>query len=263
MALWMPEGLLAGAIGFLSGVLSGAFGIGGGMLTTPAIRLVLGAPALVAVGTPLLVIIPGAIAGALSYQRRGLVELSAGFWLGITGTVAAVLGALATELVGGSVVLVGTAVLMAAVATDMTFQAFRPPPARPTDASRGHGRIGSWRLAVIGLLAGGYAGFFGLGGGFVLVPLLVRWMRYPIKNAMGTSLVAVAVLAVPGAITHAALGHVDWNIGALMALGVVPGAVLGARFTASAREVTVRVGFALILAGAAVWLFASEIASMM
>ena len=82
-------------VGLVSGVLSGAFGIGGGLVTTPAIRLLLGYPALIAVGTPLPVILPGAIAGASSYVRRGLADVRAGArhraWSGRSGSVAGAL----------------------------------------------------------------------------------------------------------------------------------------------------------------------------
>ena len=116
------------AVGAVSGVLSGLFGIGGGIVTTPAIRLLLGFPALVAVGTPLLVILPTTLSGAWSYGRHGLVDLRSGIVTGLWGVPAAIVGAVATKYVGGTVVLLLTAALITWVALDMIVRAVRRGP---------------------------------------------------------------------------------------------------------------------------------------
>ncbi len=85
------DALVAVAIGLASGVLSGLFGIGGGIITTPAIRLLMDAPALVAVGTPLPVILPGALTGTVGFMRRGDVDVLAASILGASGAVTSVL----------------------------------------------------------------------------------------------------------------------------------------------------------------------------
>jgi len=278
------EWLQGGAIGLASGVLSGLFGIGGGIITTPAIRLLMGAPALVAVGTPLPVILPSALTGAIAYRRRGIADVNAGLICGVAGALSAVTGAWATRFVGGSVVLLGTAAIIVWAAGDMLLQTLRPPrqsaeesrwdaseagvaraDLRARDGEPGeHGTpVRAGALALIGLLTGLYSGFFGLGGGFVLVPLLTRWLRFPIKRAIGTSLVAVAVLAVPGTITHALLGHIDWAIAIALTVGVIPGAALGARINAGAADRAIRIGFFVVLVVTAMWLAASELAGVL
>lgn len=264
------------AVGFVSGLLSGAFGIGGGLVTTPAIRLVLGYPALVAVGTPLPVILPGAITGALSYRRRGLADLSAGLLIGAAGAATSIAGALASAHLGGTAVLLATAALILWAAVDLTLQA-RDAAARQPDPGAAEADPAldlaaepaapaparPWaRLVVIGLVAGAYSGFFGLGGGFVVVPALTRFCSFTMKRAIGTSLVAIAVLAVPGTIAHAALGHVDWTLAALLAVGVVPGAWIGARLTSRTSDAAIRVAFAGFLCLIGVWLAISEVAGL-
>jgi len=280
MASWV----LGAAIGFISGVLSGAFGIGGGIVTTPAIRLLMGAPALIAVGTPLPVIIPSAITGALSYGRRGLLDLRAGVVIGVAGSLTAVAGAMLASQVGGEVVLLGTALLIFYAAADTILQVVRPPEGAPAEQVRGpheaeeatvagpdgavavpaagDGRPALPGLIGIGLLTGAYSGFFGLGGGFVLVPMLTRWLRFPIKRAIGTSLVAVCLLAVPGTLAHGLLGNIDWPIAGGLVVGVVPGALVGAHLTIGSRDREVRIGFALMLVAAGAWLAVSEIAKL-
>lgn len=238
----MTAPLLAAVVGLGAGLLSGAFGVGGGAVTTPAIRMLLGYPELVAVGTPLPVIIPTAIAGAMTHARLGTADVRAGLLLGAWGAPAAVAGALLSRVVGGQAVLIITAVVIVAVAVDMMRFSLSVAGGGPDNVS---GRVRS--PALLGMATGLYSGFLGLGGGFVLVPLLYRLNGFPIKRAIGTSLVAVAVFAVPGSITHWALGHVDIGLALALTVGVVPGAIIGARLAFAARERTIRTVFALFL----------------
>jgi len=255
----MPAGPLATAlVGLAAGVLSGAFGVGGGVVTTPAIRLLLGYPDLIAVGTPLPVIIPTAIAGAWSYSRRGLADIRAGVVIGLAGAPASVAGAWLSSVLGGQVVLLVTAALIAYMAVDTFLQAVGGPRTRPVAVGSAHPRRG-WALAALGLVAGLYSGFLGLGGGFVVVPVLARFFGMDIKRAIGTSLTAVALLALPGTAAHAALGHIDWQLAAWLALGVVPGALVGARLTQRTSEKWVGVAFAGLLLLTALLLAANEI----
>lgn len=259
----MAHPALTFAVGLASGVLAGAFGIGGGLVTTPAIRLVLGYPALVAVGTPLPVIIPTALAGAMGYARRGLADLRAALVMGLSGMITAVAGAMLTRVTGGAVILLATAVLIAWVAVDM----LRRRPSADVgaeDAGQGaaSGRTSAWRLVLVGLAAGAYSGFLGLGGGFILVPALNRWLRWPLKLAIGTSLATVTLLAVPGTIAHHLLGNVDPLLALLLAAGAVPGAVLGARITGLASERHVAVAFSVLLIVSALALGASALSGL-
>ena len=252
---WLP----AVAVGFVAGYLSGQFGIGGGIITTPAIRLLLGGSELVAVGTPLPVIIPTAISGLVEYGRRGFLDLRTGLSIGIVGAGFSVVGAWLTSLVGGDFVLYVTAALIGWMAIDMLHLALRPaPPVHVVEAA--NMRQGSWVwLAAIGAATGLYSGFLGVGGGFVVVPALVRFLGFDTKRAVGTSLVAVLILAVPGTITHYVLGHIDVVIALGLSLGVVPGAMLGARVTARIKERTLKIAFAMMLFGVGGLLAANEL----
>lgn len=246
-------------IGFAAGFLSGQFGIGGGMITAPAIRLLLGGSELVSIGTPLPVIIPTTITGVIAYARRGLLDLRAGLAIGAAGLAFSALGAWLTSVLGGAVALTVMAVLIVWMALDMLQLALRPEP--PAATTEGHGkRRESWVwLGVIGIAAGLSSGFLGLGGGFVVVPVLVRFLGFEAKRAVGTSLVVVLMLAVPGTITHYVLGHVDVSLALCLSLGAIPGAVLGARVTAGARERTARLAFAVMLLSVGGFLAAHEL----
>ena len=267
---------LTTVVGFVSGVLSGAFGIGGGLVTTPAIRLLLGYPALIAVGTPLPVILPGAVTGAWAHLRRGSADLRAGVVLGLGGCVTSVAGAYLSRFAGGTLVMLVTAGIIGWAAVDMALQQRHVPrdavpslgteeadPDAALEVSPTGGARRTWqRLVAVGLVAGLYSGFLGLGGGFVVVPGLVRYCGFSIRRAIGTSLVTVAILAVPGTIVHSVLGHVDWLLALTLAVGVVPGAWIGARLSSRASERAVALAFAGVLAATGLWLAVSEIAGL-
>ncbi len=278
--------LKALVVGAVSGVLSGMFGIGGGMITTPAIRLLLGGSAIVAVATPLPIIIPTAITGAIGYVRREIADVRAGLIVGGSGALAAVVGAYATRWIGGSALMIATGVLVVYMSADMLLASRRAGPgahapeaaasaseegpllvsddvpvaedtAPPAPADR-PAPVSALKLAVLGLGAGLYSGLLGLGGGFVIVPALIRLFGFGTKRAIGTSLVAIAILSVPGTITHALLGHIDWRLAIALSVTVIPGAWLGARVTAAASERHVRAAFAIMLAVVGVVMLANE-----
>jgi uncharacterized protein len=83
------------------------------------------------------------------------------------------------------------------------------------------------RLAVIGTVAGGFSGLFGVGGGTVIVPLLIIWLAFEEREATGTSLVAISIIAVFGALTQGLFGNVDVAKGALVGLPAVVGVLAG------------------------------------
>lgn len=245
----MIDGVLSAAIGFVSGILSGAFGIGGGILMVPALRMLLDQPELVAVGTSLPVVIPSAVTGASRYIKARIVSPRNGAILGLAGAPTAALGAWLGSLVGGGPVFVVLSVVIVYAAADMILQSLRgphsklaPQPSEPADL-----RIGTLTLVLIGLFAGVYSGFLGLGGGLVIVPLLMRFAHMPVKQAIGTSLIGILFIAVPGTISHVLLGNVNPLLAVGLALGIVPGALLGSKLTLGSSEKLVRVAFAVLL----------------
>ena len=104
-----------------------------------------------------------------------------------------------------------------------------------------------WRLAIIGVAAGMLSGLLGIGGGILMVPAFSVWVGLPLKETIATSLACVGIFAIPGTITHWYLGHIDWTFAIALAIGVIPGAWLGAQFTIGASDHLLRrtVGAAL------------------
>lgn len=248
----MTETLVAIVAGLVAGVLSGLFGIGGALLTTPVVRLILERPEIVSVGTPLVVVVPTAIVAAALHLRRGSAELGPGMLVGVLGAPMAVGGAWLADRVGGSAVLLLTGAVLVYLGVRVTMPASRPKrrESKPPPGAAAH--------ITLGVLAGFVSGFLGLGGGFILVPGFMFFLGYSPLRAVGTSLVAISVFSIPGALTHAVLGNVDLPLALWLTLGVLPGATLGARLAHKATDSTLRAGFALLLVSAGLVLGATE-----
>jgi hypothetical protein len=269
--------VLTALAGFGTGVLSGMFGVGGAVVSTPAIRA-LGASPVASIASTLPSIIPGAISGALRYHRDQLVDVRVATWTAGAGILAAVSGALLTEVIPGD-----GHPLMLLTAGLVGFSAYRLSrpvvvPESPadllvegiTDAGpgaemhrTGELRAGWWRLVLIGLAAGGLSGLLGIGGGIVMVPLFTGWVRLPIKAAIGTSLACVGVLAVPGTITHALLGNIDWLYALPLCIGVVPGARVGSQLAIRSSDRTLRLVVGLGLGALATAYFLGELVALL
>jgi uncharacterized membrane protein YfcA len=232
-------------IGLVSGVLSGLFGVGGGIVMTPGIQILMGARPIVALATPLPVIFPTALTGAETYRRAGEVDTHAAIWMAGPGVAGAVVGSWLTRLIDTHLLLVATAILLAYQAAAI-LRGARPvtTPAVPRKGT-------PVMFAAIGLVAGLVSGLLGIGGGLVMVPMLAGVLGMPLKRALGTSLLAIVVLVVPGTVVHAALRHIDWMVFLVLTLGAIPGARIGARLALGTKERTLRLlvgGFLLVVA---------------
>jgi uncharacterized membrane protein YfcA len=249
-------------LGFATGLLSGMFGVGGAVISTPGIRA-LGADAVVAIGTTLPSIFPGAVSGSLRYGREGLIEWRAVAATVPLGLVMAVVGALLVEVIPGEGHL-----LMVATAGLLLFSASRL--ARPVqDTPLAGGEVAppppghqTARFVAVGAAAGLTSGLLGIGGGVVMVPGFVELAGLSVKRAIATSLVCVGLFGIPGTITHALLGNIDWRFALLLTVGVIPGAWIGAHLTIRAADSRVRRTVAAFLGLTAVVYGAGEILSL-
>ena len=107
------------------------------------------------------------------------------------------------------------------------------------------------RLAAIGTLAGVFSALFGVGGGTIIVPLLILWVAHGEREATGTSLAAIVVIALFGVAGHAAYGNVDLLKGVLIALPAVAGVIAGTALQQRVPERAVSAVFALLLVASA------------
>lgn len=247
--------VLTVVVGVFTGMLSAAFGVGGAVISTPAIR-VLGVSAAFAIGTTLPSILPSAATGTWRYAREHIIRWDAVGWAAPAGIAAAVGGSLVSKVVPGDghLLMLLTAALLGFTSWRM---ARRPPPepVAETDAvivpdhpprpDRKHDR--PTVLLGVGAAAGFLSGLLGVGGGVVMVPGFTELARIPLKTAVATSLVCVGLFAVPGTVTHAGLGDIDWRTAALLSVGVVPGARLGSHLAMRATDRRLRLTVAAFL----------------
>lgn len=264
--------LLTVCLGTATGILSGLFGVGGGVISQPGMRL-LGLEPLLVIGTALPVIIPGAASGAVRYVREGLIRWPAVLATVPIGLVAAVLGSVAAQHVPGDGHLLQliTAGLLGLSSYRMGRAPAPLPPSDPlaeTDAPEAPahtpvGEASATRYASIGVVAGGLSGLLGIGGGVIMVPAFVQFARMEVKTAIATSLVCVGAFAVPGTVTHALLDHIDWRVAIALVVGVVPGARVGAALTIRATDRRLRVTVASFLGLTAVLYAAGELAALL
>ena len=295
----MPEPwitILTLVAGFATGVLSGMFGVGGAVVSTPAIRI-LGATPLEAVGSTIPSIVPSSVSGSLRYRREGLIIGRVAGWTLAFGLAATVGGALLAGTVPGEghLLMIITAALLAFTAYRLSSPPRPSPAPAPTPASasatvevedpvgdlatpaadlaRAHGPEPDrsapstrhdevWRLGLIGLAAGGISGLLGIGGGVLMVPAFASWVRLTIKESVATSLLCVGALAIPGMITHAVLGNIDWAFAIPLAIAVIPGAQLGAHLAIRSSERSLRLTVAIGLGSIAIVYGVGEIVAL-
>jgi uncharacterized membrane protein YfcA len=252
-------------VGLATGILSGAFGVGGAVISTPGIR-VLGASAFVAVGTTLPAIIPSAAVGTARYARAGLVDWQIVGATAPIGVATAIVASYASHAVPGEghLLMVFTAVILAYTAWRM---ARRDPassaedePGPERDAASGNRRSLAG-AAGIGALAGTLSGLLGVGGGVVLVPGFSEILRLPLKTTIATSLACVGIFAVPSTVAHALLGDIDWRMAILLAVAVVPGSRLGAALSIRATNRRLRLAVGGFLGAIAIAYGAGEISA--
>ena len=113
------------------------------------------------------------------------------------------------------------------------------------------------RLVAIGLAAGVFSAFFGVGGGIIAVPLLILVAGLPERAATATSLLAIAITASAGVVVFGLRGEIEVGYAALVGLPAAAGAVAGSTWQQRVRTSTLTYGFAVLLAGLGVWLLAS------
>lgn len=245
-------------LGFAIGILSGLFGVGGSSIATPLLRVTLSTPSLIALASPLPVTFPTAATGLAAYSREGLVNRRAVIWSVVGGLPAVVVGALLTRWIPGHWLMILIAVAVAGVGVEM----LRLNPYSAAESAR---RSTQWRsapvpgLLVVAVGVGLLSGLLANGGGFLLVPAFVLLFGASMREAAATSLVCVAFLAMPGTVTHALLGHINWWLSFYLAIGVIPGTYLGARLSIWQRQVHLRRPFGAFLILFAAYFLVTEI----
>jgi uncharacterized membrane protein YfcA len=217
---WFLIGLIGAGVGFLGGM----FGKGGSAIATPLLAAI-GVPPIIAVASPLPATIPGTLVAYRRYRGGGHSDPRIIHWSLAFGLPATIAGALVTHWIGGGFLVKLTDAIVAVLGLRIVLEQRRPTATAPA----GSPSVSAVRLASVAMAVGFLAGLLANAGGFLLVPLYLAVLHLPIKKALANSLAVASVLAVPGTIVHAALGHIDWRVAAVFGVASIPLSSLGAR----------------------------------
>jgi uncharacterized membrane protein YfcA len=243
------------AVGFgmLIGASLGALGAGGSILTVPILVYAMGVPVQSATGTSLAIVGLNAAAGALDYIRRGYSLPRTALAFAASGVLTAVAGVWLNHHVRGDLVLLIFSLLMVLAALSMLRQHSSGQFAM---SFRENYPAGAWmRLLLVGSAVGLLTGFFGIGGGFLIIPALVVVVRVPMQLAVGTSLLIIALNAAWAVIGNLQFGSLDWPLTGLFALGGAAGVFAGGKVASRLPDRALRSAFAVVVVGVAVYTF--------
>ena len=273
-------------VGLFIGVLSGLLGIGGGTVMVPVFRLLFDMSAIMSTATSLFAIIPTSISGALSHVRHKTCIPSLGIAAGMV-VAALIIGWSAVKMLSKAIKMKPAQPEPAtsfAQAAGVTSGGAPSADSRLHETSRTSGAASASNMELpsgkltrnqlligvaIGLGAGVASGYVGVGGGFIMVPLMLSLVGISMRQASGTSLIAVMILAIPGTIAvmilaipgvieQALLGNINYLAGIAISIGSIPGAIIGARLVHRVPERTLRFIFGGFLIVAAALLVLNE-----
>jgi uncharacterized membrane protein YfcA len=225
---------LAAVIGLSLGLLGG----GGSILTVPVLVYVLGYAAKPAIAMSLPIVGVTSLIGAALHWRRGNVRVGMACTFGLFAMVGAFVGAKLSILLSGGAQLALLAIVMSAAAASML------------RTQHDLGSTASWRpvlLIAVALGVGVLTGLVGIGGGFLVVPALVLLARVPMRQAVGTSLLVIAMNAASGFAGYVGSVKVDWTFLTEFTAAAVAGAFAGTSLIARVPQPALKRGFAVFL----------------
>lgn len=250
----MDANLFTAALsGAVAALLLTLFGGGGSVLATPLLLYVVGVKdAHVAIGTSAAAVAINATAGLAAQARAGRVKWPCALTFGAPGLMGSLAGAQLAKAVAGDHLLAGFALAMAAVGLSM----FRAPSS-PGDPDVHIDQAKALRLVPMGAATGLAAGFFGLGGGFLIAPGLMAATGMTLANAAASSLVSVSLFGAATSVSYAASGLVDGSLLMALVAGGAVGVVAGARLAPrlAAHALLARRLFAAMVVATAVYVF--------
>jgi uncharacterized membrane protein YfcA len=289
--------------GLAIGVSLGALGGGGSILTVPALVYLLHQNAHAATTASLIIVGLTALAGAIGHWRAGRVRAGAGTVFGLLGVAGSYAGSRASAAVNQHVLLVAFAVLMVIAAVAMLRRRTAPargpaperevpdPPLAPAGPQRPASRavavltrpavavltrpavavtaaVPRWKsyakvvaaATVVGLLTG----FFGVGGGFVIVPALVLALGFDMPAAVGTSLLVIAINSAAAFAARADGGlHLDWSLIAVFTGAAIVGTLAGKRIADRVSGRGLTIAFAVLLVALAAYVLARGLPALL
>ena len=237
-------------LGFGTGVYGVLIGAGGGFILGPVLLIFFGMEPKTVAGTALALVAVNSISGGITFRRMGLVDLRSGLLFAMAAIPGSVAAPFVLGSVGGNIFRLLFGILLVVLAFGLAVRQGLPedvlspkesvlPKTRGTTGAReitaGSGQVYIYQFnealaTAFNFVLGFISSFFGTGGGFLRTPVLVYVFSFPVRVAVATSIFTLSFYTTAGAITHAALGHVDWFPTFVMAgVGLVAGGQIGAR----------------------------------
>ena len=259
MIISTAQGVLGLASGMLVGFSLGLVGGGGSILAVPLMVYVVGvAEPHVAIGTSAIAVAANAAINLSNHARGGTVIWSCALIFAAAGMAGAFGGSILGKMMDGQRLLALFALVMIAIALLMlkTRSRIGLPDVKVSMSNMP-------AIVGLGLATGTISGFFGIGGGFLIVPALMLATGMPIMNAVSSSLVAVTAFGLTTAASYAWSGLVSWSLAGLFVAGGIAGGLVGTR---SARHLAERRGalnivFAVVIIAVALYMLARNISS--
>jgi uncharacterized membrane protein YfcA len=273
--------LLASPLGFLIGLSLGALGGGGSILAVPALVYAAGQDPKAATTTSLVLVTITALIGIIPHWRAGHVRLAAGAVFGLAGIGGSLIGSAWNEAVDADVLLFAFSMLMLVAAYAM-WRRLKKQAAAPAVRSAGAAAATPERLeadppagtairldmatAVKVVLAGSFigllTGFFGVGGGFVIVPALVLALGFSMPDAVGTSLIVIAVNSTVALATRLPSGSVEWGTVIPFTIASLIGVFVGSRLASTRDPSFLQKWFVVLLVVVAVYTATSSLLAL-
>ncbi|HSP29498.1 MAG TPA: sulfite exporter TauE/SafE family protein [Ilumatobacteraceae bacterium] len=269
--------LLASPLGFLIGLSLGALGGGGSILAVPALVYAAGQDAKSATTTSLVLVTITALIGIIPHWRAGRVRLAAGAVFGLAGVGGSLLGSAWNEAVDADVLLLAFSLLMMVAAYAMWRRLARPAvqsvgaAAASTPGAANSRATTSVRLdlptavkvVVAGSFIGVLTGFFGVGGGFVIVPALVLALGFTMPEAVGTSLLVIAVNSAVALTTRLPSGSVEWEVVVPFTIASLIGVFVGSRLASTRDPSFLQKWFVILLVVVALYTATSSLINLL
>lgn len=227
-------------VGLAAGLLSGMFGVGGGILIVPGLVLVAKMDQRIAHGTSLAAVLPISVASFLTYLSHDHVDWPVAMWLAIGAVTGAVLGTKLLHLLPHTTLALSFAALLLVTAARLFFQG----------VGQGRGAVDAGvavALVAIGLATGILAGLLGVGGGVVMVPALMLALSLPGVIAKGTSVAVIIPTSIMGTIRNRKKANADLRAAGIVGAGGIASAVVGGWVSTRMDDTLSNVLFALLL----------------
>ena len=248
--------------GIIVGILSGLFGIGGGIVLVPSLIVIFGMNILDANATSLAaMLLPVGVLGVISYYKAGLIKVREALWIALGLFLGSFIGGEFAVSISESLLakLYAGILLYIALSYFDVFSYFRKKK-DPNLVEYNTISKPLWLYLLVGIGAGIFAGLFGKGGGIVIVPLLIGVFHYDPKAAAATSLAALQLpVGLPSVIIYANNGHLNILYAGLIALGILAGAFFGSKLGVKFPSAVFKKVFAVFLLIVAVYMISKYI----